>query len=253
MSRDPYRIWILSGLPGVLTGAMEEGILRIAQEKGLARVQVINLRDHTDDRHRTIDDAPYGGGPGMILMVEPVIRALRALPEADGNREVFLLSPRGETLVQKRVEELSKLDELVLICGRYKGVDERIRTYITGELSLGDYVLSGGELAAAVIADAIVRLLPDVLGCYDSALGDSFTSGLLDSSYYTRPEVFDGLSVPPVLLSGHHGKVEKWRRMDSLQRTLIHRPDLLEGSELTPEDQAHLRKLGWEPIERCDT
>jgi tRNA (guanine37-N1)-methyltransferase len=241
------RIWILTGLPGVLDGPLREGVVRIAQEKGLVRVEVVNLRDFASDRHRTIDDTPYGGGPGMILMVEPVVRALRALPEPQGEREVILLSPQGEVLDQRRVEALAEKREIVLLCGRYKGVDERIRSYVTSELSLGDYVLSGGELAAAVVVDAVVRLLPGVLGCYDSALGDSFTSGLLDCAYYTRPEVFEGQRVPPVLLSGHHAKVAAWRRRDALKRTLARRPELLERAPLTEEDRAFLRELGWRP------
>jgi len=236
-------MWILTGLPGVLTGALGEGVLRLAREKGLVETAVVNLRDFAVDRHRTIDDAPYAGGPGMVLMVEPVVRALRSLPDPAGRREVLLLSPQGDVLTQGRVEELSARDEIVLICGRYKGVDERIRTFTTGELSLGDFVLSGGELAAAAVADAVVRLIPGVLGCYDSALGDSFTSGLLDSAYYTRPEDFEGLRVPPVLLSGHHEKAQEWRRHDALRRTRARRPDLLAGADLTESDRAYLRRL----------
>jgi tRNA (guanine37-N1)-methyltransferase len=239
------RIWILSGLPELLAGPLSEGVLRIAKEKGLAEVGVVNLRDFTEDRHRTIDDAPYGGGPGMILMVEPVARALRSLPEAEGRREVLLLSPQGEVLTQDRVEDLSRASDLVLICGRYKGVDERIRTLVTGELSLGDFVISGGELAAAAVADAVVRLLPGVLGCYDSALGDSFTSGILDCAYYTRPEVFEGQRVPSVLLSGHHGEIASHRRREALRRTLVRRPELLDRAPLTGEERSYLRDLGW--------
>jgi tRNA (guanine37-N1)-methyltransferase len=239
------RIWILSGLPELLAGPLSEGVLRIAQEKGLAEVRVVNLREFAEDRHRTIDDAPYGGGPGMILMVEPVAQALRSLPEAEGRREVLLLSPQGEVLTQERVEGLSQAPDLVLICGRYKGVDERIRTLVTGELSLGDFVISGGELAAAAVADAVVRLLPGVLGCYDSALGDSFTSGILDCAYYTRPEVFDGQRVPSVLLSGHHGEIASFRRREALRRTLARRPELLDKAQLTGEEGSYLRDLGW--------
>lgn len=245
MTHNPRRIWILTGLPEVLAGPLSEGVLRIAQEKGLAEVRVVNLRDFAEDRHRTIDDAPYGGGPGMILMVEPVARALRSLPEAEGRREVLLLSPQGRVLTQERVEDLSRARDLVLICGRYKGVDERIRTLVTGELSLGDFVISGGELAAAAVADAVVRLLPGVLGCYDSALGDSFTSVILDCAYYTRPEVFEGQRVPPILLSGHHEKIDEFRRRDALKRTLVRRPELLDKERLTEEESSYLRDLGW--------
>ncbi|MBD3333978.1 MAG: tRNA (guanosine(37)-N1)-methyltransferase TrmD [Candidatus Eisenbacteria bacterium] len=238
-------IRILTGMPGVFAGPLQEGILRIAQEKGLAAVELVNLRDFSRDRHRSIDDAPYGGGPGMVLMVEPVVRALRSLPEPAGRREILLLSPQGERLQQSRVEQLAAAGDLVLVCGRYKGVDERVRRFVSGELSLGDYVISGGELAAAVVADAVVRLLPGALGCYDSALGDSHTSGLLDSSVYTRPEEFEGLKVPEVLLSGHHARIAAWRREDALRRTLMRRPELLESALLTPADEASLRRLGW--------
>jgi len=238
-------ITVLTGFPGLFAGLDAEGMIRIALEKGLATLRIVNLRDYADDRHRTIDDAPYGGGPGMVLKVEPVARALAALPPPAGPREVILLSPQGESLTQAFFEQRAGGADLVLVCGRYKGVDERIRGLVDREVSLGDFVLSGGELAAMVVIDGLLRLIPGVLGDLDSARGDSFSSGLLDCAYYTRPEVWEGRGVPPVLLSGHHGEVGRWRRRDALERTLRRRPDLLAGAALSDEDARHLRELGW--------
>jgi tRNA (guanine37-N1)-methyltransferase len=221
-------------------------MIRVAREKGLVRISVVALREFTDDRHRSIDDYPFGGGPGMILKFEPVARALDALPRPAGDRrETVLLSPQGERLDQDLVHRIRAAGDVVLVSGRYKGIDERIRTLVTREVSLGDYVLSGGELACLVLTDAMVRLVPGVLGTFDSALGDSFESGLLDSSYYTRPEEYRGMRVPAVLLSGHHGAVDAWRRRDALARTLARRPDLLESADLSDEDHAVLAELGW--------
>lgn len=221
-------------------------MIRVAREKGLARITVVPLREFTEDRHRSIDDYPYGGGPGMILKLEPVARALDALPPPMGDRrETVLLSPQGETLTQDLVHRVREAGDVVLLSGRYKGIDERIRALVTREVSLGDYVLSGGELACLVLTDAMVRLVPGVLGTFDSALGDSFESGLLDSSYYTRPEEFRGMRVPGVLLSGHHAQVDAWRRRDALARTLARRPDLLDHAALSDEDHAVLAELGW--------
>lgn len=238
-------VTVLTGFPALFGSLDAEGMIRIACEKGLAEVRIVNLRDHTDDRHRTIDDAPYGGGPGMVLKVEPVARALAALPPPRGPRETILLSPQGEPLTQAFFESRAESSDLVLLCGRYKGVDERIRGLVDREISLGDFVLSGGELAAMVVIDGLLRLIPGVLGDLDSARGDSFSSGLLDCAYYTRPEIWQDQAVPPVLLSGHHAEVRRWRRRDALERTLRRRPDLLAGAALTEEDARHLRALGW--------
>jgi tRNA (guanine37-N1)-methyltransferase len=221
-------------------------MIRVAREKGAAEIRIVHLREYADDSHRSIDDYPYGGGPGMILKVEPVARALDALPPPrGGRRETVLLSPQGERLDQERVHRIADSGDVVLLTGRYKGIDERIRSMVTREISLGDYVLSGGELAALVLIDAMVRLLPGVLGDFDSALGDSFESGILDSSYYTRPEEYKGMRVPPVLLSGNHGEIARWRRRDGLARTLARRPDLLAGAPLTDDDHRYLAELGW--------
>ncbi|MBD3160706.1 MAG: tRNA (guanosine(37)-N1)-methyltransferase TrmD [Candidatus Eisenbacteria bacterium] len=239
------RIVLLTGFPRIFEGPLDEGMIRVAREKGLVDLRVVSLRDHADDNHRTIDDYPYGGGPGMILKVEPVARAVDALPPMErGRRETILLTPQGERLTQAAVHEIAGAQEVVLLSGRYKGIDERIRTFVTREVSIGDYILSGGEIAALVLVDAVVRLIPGVLGDHDSARGDSFEEGILDCSYYTRPERFRGLEVPPVLLSGNHKEIERWRRRDALARTLVRRPDLLDRAELTEEDRRMLEDLG---------
>lgn len=209
--------------------------------------RVVNLRDYTDDGHRSIDDYPYGGGPGMILKVEPVVRALEDLPPAlVGRREVVLLTPQGERLAQPLVRRMGGSGDVVLITGRYKGLDERIRTFVTREVSIGDYILSGGEPAALVLADALSRLVPGVLGDIESAETDSFETGILDSGYYTRPEVFRGLRVPEVLLTGNHGRIAQERRRDALERTLRRRPDLLESAAMTAGEEDWLRNIGWD-------
>jgi tRNA (guanine37-N1)-methyltransferase len=238
-------ITVLTGFPALFAGLDAEGIVRIALEKRFAELRIVNLRDYTDDRHRTIDDYPYGGGPGMILKVEPVARALDALPAPAGRREVVLLSPQGEPLTQRFLEERATGIDLVLICARYKGADERIRSRVDREVSLGDFVISGGELAAMVVIDGLLRLIPGVLGDLDSARGDSFSSGLLDCSHYTRPETWEGLTVPEVLISGHHGEIRRWRRREALRRTLERRPDLLRTADLDQEDRRFLAELGW--------
>lgn len=249
------RIHVLTGFPRIFEGPLDEGMIRVAREKGAVEIRVVHLREYTDDSHRSIDDYPYGGGPGMILKVEPVAKAIDALPPAaGGRRETILLSPQGETLRQQMVHEFAEAGDVVLLVGRYKGIDERIRSLVTREVSIGDYILSGGELAALVLIDAMVRLVPGVLGDIDSAMGDSFESGILDCSYYTRPEEFRGMHAPEVLLSGNHGEIDRWRRRDALARTLARRPDLLANAPLTDDDHRDLAGLGWSearpPVER---
>lgn len=242
----PLRIHVLTGFPRIFEGPFDEGMIRVARERGAVDIRIVNLRNYADDNHRSIDDYPYGGGPGMILKVEPVARALDALPPPQGERrETILLSPQGERLNQGLVHRMTGAGDVVLLSGRYKGIDERIRSMVTREVSLGDYILSGGELGALVLIDAMVRLVPGVLGDFDSAMGDSFESGILDCSHYTRPEEFRGMRVPPVLLSGNHAVIEHWRRRDALMRTLARRPDLLAEAPLTEEDQRDLAELGW--------
>ncbi len=238
-------ITVLTGFPALFGSLDAEGMIRVALDRRLASLRIVNLRDYAGDRHRTIDDRPYGGGPGMVMKVEPVVRALEDLPAPSGPRRVVLLGPQGRALEQDFLQTHARGTDLVLVCGRYKDVDERVRQHVDEEVSLGDYVISGGELAAMVIIDGVVRLIPGVLGDLDSALGDSFSSGLLDCAYYTRPEEFRGEAVPPVLLSGHHSEVARWRRQEALARTLRLRPDLLGRAALDAEDRAFLAACGW--------
>ncbi|MCB9464876.1 MAG: tRNA (guanosine(37)-N1)-methyltransferase TrmD [Candidatus Eisenbacteria bacterium] len=241
------RISILTGFPRMFEGPLDEGMLRVAQKMGKVDIRIVHLREFTEDVHRTIDDSPYGGGPGMVLKIEPVVRALESLPPPlDGRREVVLLTPQGERLDQKGVRTLLEAKDVVLVFGRYKGIDDRIREFVTREISIGDYILSGGEPAALIVADALTRLVPGVLGDMESAEGDSFERTILDSGYYTRPEDFRGLKVPEVYLSGHHKRIEEARRRDALLRTLERRPDLLETATLSDEEVRWLRAEGWE-------
>jgi tRNA (guanine37-N1)-methyltransferase len=213
------------------------GVTGRAVNKGLLELQTWNPRDFTHDKHNTVDDRPYGGGPGMLMMVQPLRDAIHAAKAAAGDRaKVIYLSPQGRKLTQQGVEELAKSDSLILVCGRYEGVDERIiQTEVDEEWSIGDYVLSGGELPAMALIDSVSRLVPGVLGKQASAEQDSFSDGLLDCPHYTRPESLDGLAVPAVLLSGNHEHIRRWRLQQSLGRTLLRRPELLENLALTDE------------------
>ncbi|MBI3787545.1 MAG: tRNA (guanosine(37)-N1)-methyltransferase TrmD [Ignavibacteriales bacterium] len=223
------RIDILTGLPKLLESPLQESILRRAQEKKKVEIVVHDLRDHTHDKHKTIDDAPFGGGAGMILKPEPIFECVEALKAQRQYDEIIFLTPDGELFNQKIANELSIKNNLLLICGHYKGVDERVReALVTREISIGDYVLTGGELAAAVIVDAVARLVPGVLNDGESALSDSFQDGLLGSPQYTRPAEFKGMKVPDVLLSGNHADVEEWRQQQRVERTKSRRNDLLE-------------------------
>jgi tRNA (guanine37-N1)-methyltransferase len=235
---QPVRIDIVTLFPAMFAGPFAESIVARAVAAGIVAIHIHNLRDWTADRHRTVDDAPYGGGAGMVLKPEPLFQAIEAL-RAAGNREpegppsdshVVLLSPRGELLQQRLVAKLaSEHTHLILVCGHYEGVDERVREHaVDQEISIGDYVLSGGEIPAMVLVDAIVRLLPGALGSPESAHDESHSAGLLEYPHYTRPAEFRGWRVPDVLLSGHHGEIEKWRRAQSLERTRRQRPDLIE-------------------------
>jgi len=219
------RIDVISIFPDLIRDALTHSIPKRAIQAGLVCVQVRDLRDYTDDKHHTVDDAPYGGGAGMIFKPEPLSRALKDVPP--NGRGIFL-TPEGRRLDQTLVNELSLEPHLVLLCGHYRGIDERIRQlYITDEISIGDYVLSGGELPALVLIDAVIRLLPGAIGDAESALDDSFQNGLLDCAWYTRPREFEGLSVPDDLLSGDHARIAAWRRESALLRTRSRRPDLL--------------------------
>src|SRR5215212_3120553 len=221
---------------------LEHSILGRAIEQGRLTVTYVNPRDFTSDRHRTVDDYPYGGGPGMVMKAEPIFLAVESVARPDS--AVVLLSPTGRVFKQSIAAELATRDHLVLICGRYEGVDERIREHLaTDEISIGDYVLTGGELPALMIIDAVSRLLPGVLGDPTGAEDDSHSMGLLEYPHYTRPPEFRGWKVPDILLSGDHGKIEKWRREQALIRTLARRPDILEKADLSKEDQKIVERI----------
>lgn len=235
---------VLALFPEVLAPALKTGILRRVQDADKLTVNLHNLRDWATDRHQSVDDYPYGGGAGMILKPEPIFAAVRAL-NTEETAHVVYLTPQGVPLTQEIAESLSLESHLLLLCGRYKGVDERVRqTLVATELSIGDYVLSGGEIAALVLIDAIGRVLPGALGDYESAHADSFSHGLLDHPHYTRPAKFAGMDVPEVLLSGNHKDIEKWWYVEALKRTAKHRPDLLQKLELSEEDIAILKMAG---------
>jgi tRNA (guanine37-N1)-methyltransferase len=224
-------IHIVTAFPKLLSSPLNESIIKQAKKKKLVRIKVHNLRKYTTDKHKTVDDRPYGGGPGMILKPEPIFNCVEAIKKKSKEEinRIILLSPQGEAFTQKKANELSLEKGLIFICGHYKGVDERIRAHlVTDEISIGDYILTGGELPALVIVDSIVRLLPGVLGDYYSAMTDSFQDGLLDSPYYTRPENFRGWKVPEILLSGNHQEIEKWRQEQRLLQTKNKRKDLIE-------------------------
>jgi len=222
--------------------ALSESILKRAQDAGLIEVFRHDIRDFTKDAHRSVDDTPYGGGAGMVMCPEPLVECVEALPSV-GKRLRILLTPQGEPLTQKTVRELASYDQLILICGRYEGVDERARKLISDrEISIGDYVLAGGEIPAMVVIDAVTRLIPGVLGNELSLESESFEGNLLEYPQYTRPEVFRGEGVPKVLLSGHHAEILKWRRQQSLLRTQKKRPDLIEKAKLSEKDPQFLKK-----------
>jgi len=238
---------VLTLFPGILAGPLNESILKRGREKGLLSVRTWNIRDHTDDKHRTADDSPYGGEAGMVLKPGPVFRAVEAVKAASPAEEVLtvLLSPQGKLFDHKYAERLSReRRRIILLCGHYEAIDERVKdALVDEELSIGDYVLTGGELAALVVIDAATRLVPGVLGDEESAYRDSFGDGLLDHPHYTRPAEFRGMQVPEVLLSGNHDMIMKWRRRESLRATLLKRPDLLESAELSNEDRKVLEEL----------
>jgi tRNA (guanine37-N1)-methyltransferase len=231
------RLDVITLFPDMVRAVGRYGVTGRAQERGIIRLECWNPRDYTRDRHRTVDDRPYGGGPGMVMKVEPLQSAVNAARAASDERvPVIYLSPQGRRLDQAGVSALARRPGLIIVAGRYEGVDERfVELEVDEEWSIGDYVLSGGELAAMVMVDAVTRLLPGALGDEQSAARDSFMAGLLDCPHYTRPEVMDGLAVPEVLLRGHHGEIERWRRKQALGRTWLRRRDLLETAGLDAE------------------
>jgi tRNA (guanine37-N1)-methyltransferase len=240
------RIDIVTIFPKMVRGPLEEGIVARAIANGLLEVIVHDLRDFTTDRHRVVDDMPFGGGPGMVLKPEPLFRAVDAICERAGQPDAIVLtSPDGRRFTHADAGRLSALGHVVILCGRYEGVDERVRLGLaTEELSIGDYVVSGGELPALVITDAVARFVPGVVGDESSVTRDTFARGLLDFAQYTRPAEFRGWTVPPVLVSGHHAEIDRWRRREALKRTIERRPDLIvEADALDPEDRALLKEL----------
>jgi tRNA (guanine37-N1)-methyltransferase len=236
---------IVTIFPRMIEAALAEGVVSRGIASGVLDVNVIDLRDHTTDRHRSVDDMPYGGGPGMVMKPEPLVRAVEEIRNRRGTPDaVILLSPQGTRFTQAEAVRLSGLSHLVLLCGRYEGMDERVPELVGAEeISLGDFVVSGGELPAMIIVDAVSRLVPGVVGDELSVAEDSFARGLLDYPHYTRPAEFAGLKVPDVLLSGHHADVRRWRRKTALARTLDRRPDLIESAALDDEDRALLAEI----------
>lgn len=234
---------ILTLFPEMFNGPLQSSILKRAQDRGLVEFRIWNFREYATDKHRTVDDVPYGGGDGMVLKPEPIVRCLRAVKEGTPPAKVVLLTPQGELFKQPIAKELAQEDHLILICGHYEGFDERIRKWADRELSIGDYVLTGGELAAMVVSDAVVRLIPGVLGSLTSAECDSFTGNVLEYPQYTRPFEFEGMTVPEILLSGHHARIQEWRRKQSLLRTALRRPDLLQNLLLSPEEKEYLEAI----------
>ncbi len=239
---------ILTLFPGMFRGVFEESIIKKARERGLVSIAIHNIRDYATGKHKVTDDYPYGGGGGMVMKPEPIFRAVESIPGLEEGQKptvpVILLSPKGRLFTQEVAWELSRHHRIVLICGHYEGVDERVRLYLANdEISIGDYILTGGEIPAMVIVDAVTRLIPGVLGDPAAAFEDSYSQGLLEYPHYTRPADFRGYKVPEVLLSGNHAAIARWRRQQSLLITWQRRPDLLRKARLTEEDKEFLRKL----------
>jgi tRNA (guanine37-N1)-methyltransferase len=235
---------IVTIFPAMIEQALAAGIVGRAIDRGALDVKVRDLRDFTSDRHRVVDDEPYGGGPGMVLKPEPIFRALDHVEaERGAPLTVIMMSPQGTRFTQAEAQRLSGAAHIVLLCGRYEGFDDRVRERVSEELSIGDYVLTGGELPALIVLDAVARLVPGVVGDEQSVAEDSFSRGLLDFPQYTRPAEFAALRVPDVLLSGNHAEIRRWRKREALSRTLTRRPDLLDGADLDEEERQILREL----------
>lgn len=235
------KIDILTLFPDMFSSPFNESIIERAQAKGLVQINTINIRDYATDRHQQVDDYPYGGGAGMVMKVDVLSRAIVDLKSADTH--VVYMSPQGKPLIQEKVIKLSREKSLLLICGHYEGIDERVMSLIDEEISIGDYILTGGEMAAMVLVDAVIRLLPGVLGDNESAQEESFSDGLLEYPQYTRPPVFQGQTVPDVLLSGHHENIRLWRKKMSLLRTLLKRPELLLDRDFDKEEKKLLKEI----------
>jgi len=234
---------VVTLFPELFASVLDATMLKKGQERGALRFTLYNVRDHATDKHRVTDDAPYGGGSGMVMKPEPLIAAIEATGAGSERKRRILLSPQGAVLTQSRARELAAEPALTLVCGRYEGVDERVRSYVDEEMSIGDYVLSGGEIAALVVVDAVARLVPGVLGSAESAEEETFEGSLLEYPQYTRPPEFRGQRVPDLLLGGDHGAIRLWRRREALRRTAERRPDLLERADLNDDDRAWLEKI----------
>jgi tRNA (guanine37-N1)-methyltransferase len=241
---------ILSIFPEMFASPLNFSLLKKAQDKGIINISLHDIRNWADDKHKMTDDSPYGGGCGMVMKLEPVEKALSSIRKKyKGNSTVILMTPQGEVFNQKIAEELSKKKRIIIICGRYEGVDERIREHLVDrEISIGDYILTGGEIAALVLVDAVSRLLPDFLGNPESKLCESFSQNLLEYPQYTRPADYKGWEVPDVLISGNHAEIERWRKKESLRKTFKRRPDLLKKVKLSAEDKKNLDKIKLEEI-----
>jgi tRNA (guanine37-N1)-methyltransferase len=246
------KIDIITIFPQMVEAGLSEGIVARARDRGLVDIKVHDLRGYTNDRHKVVDDVPFGGGPGMVMKPEPLFGAVEAIRAARGAVEtVILTSPAGRVFTQADARRLADEGRLLIICGRYEGVDDRVRTHLaTDEISIGDYVLSGGELPALVIVDAVSRLIPGVVGDEQSVEADSFTRGLLDYPHFTRPAEFRGLRVPDVLVSGHHGEIRRWRRREALRRTVAQRPELIDDAVLDEEERDMLREIERAEVDR---
>lgn len=244
------QIDILTLFPDFFTSPLRQSIIKRALDQGLVKIEIINLRQFAAGRHQVTDDRPYGGGPGMVLKIEPLVAAIRWERQRAPQVRVILLSPQGRRFTQQVAQELARLPHLLLICGHYEGFDDRIHYYIDEEISLGDFILTGGEIPALALLDAVVRLLPGVLGDEASAAQDSFSDNLLKGPQYTRPRVFEGHAVPEILLSGDHGRIAAWRRQEALRRTWERRPDLLEQADLSPAERQFLETLAAAPREK---
>jgi tRNA (guanine37-N1)-methyltransferase len=229
--------------PNLFNSPLRESIIKKAADRGVVEFNIVDIRDFAEDIHRTCDDSPYGGGPGMVMKMEPIHRAMEYVERTRGRSKTILLTPQGRIFDQAKAERYARLSHLSLLCGHYEGVDERVISLVDEEISIGDYVLSGGEAAALVLIDAISRCIPGVLGNEQSPLDESFHEHLLEYPQYTRPDDFMGMTVPPVLLSGNHEEIRKWRRQEAIRKTVLKRPDLMEKFVPTGEDEKLLRKI----------
>lgn len=238
-----FNVRVITIFPGIFESFMKFGNPARALEAGLLTFETVDLRDFTEDRHRTTDDYPYGGGTGMIMKPEPIVAAIRSVRELEPGSKVILTTPQGKRLTQEVVQDLAAVDSLVFVCGRYEGIDERVRSFVDDEVSIGDFILSGGETAVMVILDAVVRLIPGVLGADSRIDGESFYDGLLEYPQYTRPRVFEGLETPEILLEGHHAKIRVWRKKQAIAKTLLKRPDLLKDRALDNEELKLLEEI----------